>query len=82
LALAVHPSVPAQNLKEFAAYAKANAGKLSYGHAGVGSLNQLTGEMFKLLAGLPELTQVPYRGNGSLFATSCGSMALHETLAK
>src|SRR5262249_32307453 len=52
LALAVHPSVPAQNLKEFVAYAKANAGKLSYGHAGVGSLNQLTGEMFKLLAGL------------------------------
>src|SRR5262249_3488221 len=36
LALAVHPSVPAQNLKEFVVYAKANAGKLSYGHAGVG----------------------------------------------
>ena len=68
LALAVHPSVPAQNLKEFAAYAKANAGKLSYGHAGVGSLNQLTGEMFKLLAGLPELTQVPYRGAGPVMA--------------
>ena len=68
LALAVHPSVPAQNLKEFVAYAKANAGKLSYGHAGVGSLNQLTGEMFKLLAGLPELTQVPYRGAGPLMA--------------
>jgi tripartite-type tricarboxylate transporter receptor subunit TctC len=68
LALAVHPSVPAQNLKEFVAYAKANAGKLSYGHAGAGSLNQLTGEMFKLLAGLPELTQVPYRGAGPLMA--------------
>ena len=63
LALAVHPSVPAQNLKEFVAYAKANAGKLSYGHAGVGSLNQLTGEMFKLLAGLPEFAQVPYGGD-------------------
>jgi tripartite-type tricarboxylate transporter receptor subunit TctC len=68
LALAVHPSVPAQNLKEFVAYAKANAGKLSYGHAGVGSLNQLTGEMFKLLAGLPELAQVPYRGAGPVMA--------------
>src|SRR5262249_55517391 len=67
-ALAVHPSVPAQNLKEFVAYAKANAGKLSYGHAGVGSLNQLTGEMFKLLAGLPELAQVPYRGAGPVMA--------------
>src|SRR6201997_4454660 len=68
LALAVHPSVPAQNLNEFVAYAKANAGKLSYGHAGVGSLNQLTGEMFKLLAGLPELAQVPYRGAGPVMA--------------
>ena len=68
LALAVHPSVPAQNLKEFVVYAKANAGKLSYGHAGVGSLNQLTGEMFKLLAGLPELAQVPYRGAGPVMA--------------
>src|SRR5215475_12482911 len=38
LALAVDPSVPAQNLKEFVAYAKASADKLSYGHAGVGSL--------------------------------------------
>src|SRR5262249_16289371 len=64
LALAVHPSVPAQNLKEFVAYAKANAGKLSDGHAGVGSLNQLTGEMFKL----PELAQVPYRGAGPVMA--------------
>jgi tripartite-type tricarboxylate transporter receptor subunit TctC len=67
-ALAVHPSVPAQTLKEFVAYAKAHAGKLSYGHGGVGSTNQLTGEMFKLLAGLPELIQVPYRGAGPLIA--------------
>src|SRR6516165_6232971 len=68
LALAVHPSVPAQNLKEFVAYAKTYAGKLSYGHPGVGSLNQLTGEKFKLLVGLPELTQVPYRGAGPVMA--------------
>ena len=68
LALAVHPLVPAQTLKEFVAYAKANPGKLSYGHVGVGSVNQLTGEMFKLLAGLPELVQVPYRGAGPTMA--------------
>jgi len=67
-ALAVHPSVPAQNLKEFVAYAKTNVGKLSYGHVGVGSVTQLTGEMFKLLAGLPELVQVPYRGAGPAIA--------------
>jgi tripartite-type tricarboxylate transporter receptor subunit TctC len=64
LALAVHPSVSAQTLTEFVAHAKANPGQLSYGHAGVGSTPHLTGEMLKLLAGLPELVQVPYRGAG------------------
>jgi tripartite-type tricarboxylate transporter receptor subunit TctC len=68
LALAVHPSVPAQNLKEFVAYAKTYAGKLSYAHVGVGSTPQLIGEMFKLQAGLPELMQVPYRGAGPAIA--------------
>jgi len=64
ISIAVHPSVPAHNLKEFIAYAKANSGKLSYGHAGIGSTNHLTGELFKMLAGTPELMQVPYRGMG------------------
>jgi tripartite-type tricarboxylate transporter receptor subunit TctC len=68
LALAVHPSVPAQNLKEFVAHAKTHAGKLSYAHVGVGSTPQLIAEMFKLLAGLPELVQVPYRGAGPAIA--------------
>ena len=68
MALAVHPSVPAQNLKEFVAYAKTYAGKLSYAHVGVGSTPQLIGEMFKLQAGLPELVQVPYRGAGPAIA--------------
>jgi tripartite-type tricarboxylate transporter receptor subunit TctC len=63
-ALAVHPSVPASNLAELIAYAKANPGKLSYGTAGTGSLNQLTGELFKLRTGLADLTHVPYRGAG------------------
>jgi tripartite-type tricarboxylate transporter receptor subunit TctC len=63
-ALAVHPSVPAKTLKEFIDYAKSNPGKLSYGHAGVGSLNHLTGELFKSLAGTPDILQVPYRGTG------------------
>jgi len=68
LALAVHPSVPAQNLKEFVAYAKIHAGKLSYAHAGIGATSHLIGEMFKLQAGLPELVQVPYRGAGPAIA--------------
>jgi tripartite-type tricarboxylate transporter receptor subunit TctC len=67
-ALAVHPSIPAGTLSEFIDYSKANPGKLSYGHAGVGSLNHLTGELFKSLAGLPDLLQVPYRGSGPAIA--------------
>src|SRR5262249_13722457 len=66
LSIAVHPSVPAYTLKEFIAYAKANPGNLSYGHAGVGSIQHLTGELFKSLAGTPEIVQVPYRGTGPL----------------
>ena len=62
--LVINPLVPAKTLKEFINYVNANRGKLSYGHAGVGSLNHLTGEMFKSLAGIPDLVQVPYRGTG------------------
>jgi hypothetical protein len=64
LGLAVHPSVPAHTLKQLVAYAKANPGKLSYGHAGAGSLHHLSGELFKSLTGTPEIVQVPYRGAG------------------
>jgi tripartite-type tricarboxylate transporter receptor subunit TctC len=76
-ALAMHPSVPAQTLMEFVAYVKANPGKLSYGHAGVGSLNHLTGELLKSLAGIPGLVQVPYRGSGPATTdTLAGQVAL------
>jgi tripartite-type tricarboxylate transporter receptor subunit TctC len=66
LGMVVHPAVPVQTAKEFIAYAKANPGKLSYGHAGVGSIQHLAGELFKSLAGTPEIVQVPYRGTGPL----------------
>src|SRR5437870_782555 len=46
IGIAVNPSVPAQTLGELVAYAKANPGKLSYGHAGIGSTNHLSGELF------------------------------------
>jgi tripartite-type tricarboxylate transporter receptor subunit TctC len=63
-ALAIHPAIPARTLQEFIAHAKANPGTLSYGHAGVGSLNHLTGELFKSLAGTQDIVHVPYRGSG------------------
>jgi tripartite-type tricarboxylate transporter receptor subunit TctC len=67
-AIAVHPSVPVNDLKELIAYAKANPGKLSYGSAGHGSLNHLTGELFKLKMGITDLVHVPYRGAGPAIA--------------
>src|SRR5712691_8624919 len=76
-ALAINPTIPAKTLKEFIDHAKANRGKLSYGHAGVGSLNHLTGELLKSLADLPDLVQVPYRGSGPATAdTISGQVAL------
>ena len=68
LVVAVHPSVPVGTLKELIGYAKANPGKLSYGHAGVGSIQHLTGELLKSLAETPEIVQVPYRGTGPAIA--------------
>jgi tripartite-type tricarboxylate transporter receptor subunit TctC len=64
LCIAVHPGVPAQTLQELIAYAKANPGKLSYGHAGAGSIQHLAGELFKSLAGTPSIVPVAYRGTG------------------
>ncbi len=67
-AIAIHPSVPAQNLKELIAYIKANPGKLSYGSSGAGTLNHLSGELLKSLAGITDLPHVPYRGAGPALA--------------
>ncbi len=58
-----HPSV-ATSLKELIARAKVNKGKYSYGSAGVGSINHLTGELFKKEAGGLDIVHVPYKGSG------------------
>jgi tripartite-type tricarboxylate transporter receptor subunit TctC len=68
LCIAVHPTTPARTLAELIAHEKANPGKLSYGHSGVGSIQHLTGELFKSVTGLPEIVQVPYRGTGPVIA--------------
>ena len=59
--LAVHPSLPTQNLKEFIAYAKARPGKLNYGSAGNGSGAHLFSEMFRSMTGV-DIVHIPYKG--------------------
>lgn len=61
--IAVHPSVPVNNLKELIAYAKANPGKLNYASQGNGSVSHIGTEMFKQSTGV-EMVHVPYKGSG------------------
>jgi tripartite-type tricarboxylate transporter receptor subunit TctC len=63
--LVVHPSVPAKNVAELVAYAKANPGKLSYGSSGSGSAQHMAAELFKAQTGA-DITHVPYKGTGAL----------------
>ncbi len=61
--IAVHPSVPVSNLKEFIAYAKANPGKLNYASQGNGSVSHIGTEIFEQATDI-KLTHVPYKGSG------------------
>jgi tripartite-type tricarboxylate transporter receptor subunit TctC len=58
--MVVNPAVPANNVKELVAYAKANPGKLTFGF-GLGTSPQIVGEYFKVVAGL-DIASIPYRG--------------------
>lgn len=83
--LVVHPGVPAKSLKDFIALAKSQPGKINVGSAGNGSGSHLTGELFKLKAGV-NLNHIPYKGSGpstadvvagqiqSTFATAPGAV--------
>jgi len=61
--LCLHPSVPATNVTELIALARARPGALAFASSGVGASSHLAGEMFKFLAGV-DLLHVPYRGTG------------------
>jgi tripartite-type tricarboxylate transporter receptor subunit TctC len=61
-AIAVHPSVPVQSVRELIEYARKNPGKLSYSSSGIGSVFHLTGELFKQAAGI-DMVHVPYKVN-------------------
>jgi tripartite-type tricarboxylate transporter receptor subunit TctC len=58
----VHPSVPANNLKEFIALAKAKPKELNYASSGPGTPYHMAGELFKLMAGV-DIVHVPYKGS-------------------
>lgn len=62
LVMTVNPSVPANTVAEFIAYAKSNPGKLNMASGGVGSTPHVAGELFKMAAGV-NLVHVPYRIN-------------------
>jgi tripartite-type tricarboxylate transporter receptor subunit TctC len=62
IVMVVHPSMPAKTVPEFIAYAKANPGKINMASAGSGSTSHVSGELFKMMAGV-EMVHVPYRGS-------------------
>jgi tripartite-type tricarboxylate transporter receptor subunit TctC len=77
--LAVNPKLPAQNLKDFVALAKAKPGTLSYGSPGNGTQGQLVAELFKRLAGI-DLQHVPYKGaSGAVTDMIAGHIAAVST---
>ena len=61
--LVAHPSIPAQSLNEFIAYANSNPGKITFGSSGYGTQPHILGEMLKRAAGI-DIVHVPYRGAG------------------
>ena len=71
LMMLVNPSVPANTVPEFIAYAKANAGKINMASAGTGTAPHMAGELFKVMAGI-DLLHVPYRGTGGAYADLLG----------
>src|SRR6266700_2930789 len=69
--MVVHPSVPANTVAEFIAYAKANPGKIAYASSGPGSTNHLCAAMLEKMAGI-EMLHVPYRGGTPAVADTVG----------
>jgi tripartite-type tricarboxylate transporter receptor subunit TctC len=63
--LIVHPSIPASNVQELIAFLKANPNKHSFGSAGNGTSQHMSGELFKTMAGV-EMQHIPYKGSGPM----------------
>jgi tripartite-type tricarboxylate transporter receptor subunit TctC len=72
LVMVVHPSVPAANLKEFIALAKAKPGELNYASSGPGTPYHMAGELFKAMSGT-NIVHVPHRSSGDMRNSVIGS---------
>ena len=73
--LLVHPSVPAKNVREFIALLKASPKKYSFGSAGNGTSQHISGELFKAMAGV-DMQHIPYRGTGQMMPELLGGTLL------
>jgi tripartite-type tricarboxylate transporter receptor subunit TctC len=73
--LVVHPSVPANNLAELIALLKANPTKYSFGSAGIGTSQHISGELFNSMAGV-KMQHIPYRGSGPMIPELLGGTLL------
>jgi tripartite-type tricarboxylate transporter receptor subunit TctC len=71
LVMVVNPSVPAKTVPEFITYAKANPGKINMAAPGIGSLQHVSGELFKMMTGV-NMVSVPYRGGAPALADLLG----------
>jgi tripartite-type tricarboxylate transporter receptor subunit TctC len=73
LVLLVHPSIPANTVPEFIAYAKTNPGKMNMASGGIGTTPHVAGELFKIMTGI-DMVHVPYRGNNLLQDSIAGQV--------
>jgi tripartite-type tricarboxylate transporter receptor subunit TctC len=71
--LSVHPSLPVGSVKELVAYAKAKRGPLNYGSSGMGSAAHLGMELFKNMAGTPDIVHIPFKGSGQALRALLGN---------
>jgi tripartite-type tricarboxylate transporter receptor subunit TctC len=69
--LVVNPAVPVNSVQELIAYAKANPGKLNFASSGSGTSIHLSGELFKVMAGV-QMTHIPYKGSAPALADLLG----------
>ena len=77
LVMVIHPSVPAKDLKEFIAYAKARPGELNYASSGAGTPYHMAAELFKAMSGT-NLVHVPHKASGEMRNSVIGRASCRE----